>query len=488
MTDRQERERGRRWIAAITALFVAVLGTAGWYVLSRGAGRASAVEVTDAQEAIGSTVPVDLTPASEIDVAESTEVSGGTATVHTEAAGANSVAAATNGSTTDRRERTSSSLVVTVTDEKGAATSGVLLRLNGESEEFGLTDETGSLRFQLPKRIEGELELEVLGTERGRIVRPRTTKLTPPHPAERRVSLTSTVWPPPVAGDVTGTLVSETGGWPGARFFDEPNTLILELVTHADWSPRAHEDPPPRVERRATLEPLALEDGSRVLAFKFEDVPEGAYELTLSALDSYSWSATSLFVEPPMNRIELVRFDASDTSTLGFRVVDAATNEPIEDFEAWKIEQSISATNGVFMHAGPFPTEAIPLSGPLRWSLHAEGYAPAFGDERAFDTEEEGGRIVATVRLVRGWGACLCVMGPQPSVSPMRDVQVAFGGTWQRGRTDDAGLLVVYADEMPTEVEFDVRGWKIQRGSLLPVESSSARRRGFVAPFVLVPD
>lgn len=274
-------------------------------------------------------------------------------------------------------------------------------------------------------------------------------------------------WPPPVAGNISGWLRTETGSFPEGAV---PRTdhILLDLVS----------DKLPAIELRAVLEPHKDDVGGITFSFLFEDVPEGNYELTLSSLGNYRWSPTSQRVAPPVSNLEFLRFDLDAVLPLVFEVTDAETGEPVLAFEARHIKQTNSAEHGVLLHTGPIESEQFPRDLAFVWSVEAAGYAVAYGDQSAF--EEREGKRVAHVALKRGWSTRFLVMGgPQGSrPQPLAGAEIEIDGE-VAGHTDGNGGLVVSLDVEPEQVAVRYLDWEAVEGV------ATEKRRSNVTPVIL---
>lgn len=283
------------------------------------------------------------------------------------------------------------------------------------------------------------------------------------------------------AGDVRGRLRSESRAWPDLDALLQGG-VTLELVQL-----EAPEGPP--LVLRADLEPSEEPDGEIVLAFAFENVPAGRYALELSSLGPYRWAPERLVVSPPATGLELLRHDADRAEAVAFRVLDAATGEPVEGWRAWRLRRTVSETAGVLLQAGQLDLEQAAvdvIGGGLEWSLGADGYAPAFGDERAFEPGPDGtsGARVATVELQRGWATRFVVLGRDPDMRVLPGVEIELDGDVV-GRTDADGSLVARRAALPERLTVRWRDWIVERGELVACDDADARLRGHVTPVVL---
>lgn len=272
-------------------------------------------------------------------------------------------------------------------------------------------------------------------------------------------------WPPEVAGDISGWLRTESGGFP-AEALPRANHLVLDLVST--------EQPP--ITRRGALEATENARGELYYTFRFEDVPAGEYNLTLSSLGNYRWEPTSVLVSPPREGIEFLRYDLDEVLPLAFEVFDAESEEPVTDFEARHIKQTNSDEHGVFLHTGPIEGEQFPRDMPFRWSVEADGYAVAYGDERAF--VEEDGRRVAKVYLKRGWSTRFLVMGGKPRTAPLDGAEVWIDGSFVGSTGPDGGLDVALA-EAPGSVDVRYGDWTLAE------EIALFKRRSNVTPVLM---
>ncbi len=248
-------------------------------------------------------------------------------------------------------------------------------------------------------------------------------------------------WPPPSAGNITGWLRAEQGSF-SADAMPRLDHILLDLVSTEL----------PAIDMRATLLPHIDDEGGVTFSFLFEDVPEGEYNLTLSSLGNYRWDPTSLRVAPPTSGIEFLRFDLDEVLPLTFEVYDFESGEAIEEFEARHIKLTPSEEHGVLLHTGPIEASQFPRDQAFLWSLEADGYAVAYGDEHAF-AEDKDGKRVARVGLKRGWSTRFLLMGGKRGSRPrpVADGEVYLDGEFV-GRSDVNGGLVVFAEEAPEEI------------------------------------
>ncbi|HVS19608.1 MAG TPA: hypothetical protein VMT18_13475 [Planctomycetota bacterium] len=277
---------------------------------------------------------------------------------------------------------------------------------------------------------------------------------------------------PPRLSHVRGLLRSESGGWTdlsGAL----AGGVVVELVDPAE----------PGFSRRAQLEAVEERDGSTAIAFRFEGLPQGTYKLGVSSLVPEVWEPREQTVATPDAEVVVWCRDRIDRVRLSFAARDAESGEAIDAFEVMSLRQSVSQAEGVLMHAGDLHREAFPIDGRLDWSLYAEGYAPAFGDERSFEPDGAGA-WVARADLRRGWGARVVVLARDPSMRPIEGALVEADGVFV-GLTGPRGWLDVARPAAPERIS--VRWGELARSvdAPRPPDSNEARRRGQMLPVVL---
>jgi hypothetical protein len=183
----------------------------------------------------------------------------------------------------------------------------------------------------------------------------------------------------------------------------------------------------------------------------------------------------SAHVTPPASGITFTRYDKDPRLTLEFKVSDAATGDPITSFQTRNIQLTPSADNGVFLQTGPLDVNAFPIDGRFRWSLWADGYAPAFGDETAF--VREGDKRIADVRLARGWSTALLVLVRDPQARQAAGARVLVDGHVV-GTTGADGMLVVRAPSEPQSLQVELSGWHALSDPLQPFAGKTAAQRG----------
>ena len=238
---------------------------------------------------------------------------------------------------------------------------------------------------------------------------------------------------------IHGVLVSDSGA-----FRSSASALVRGL--HLDLVGRDSPD----VRQAAQLKPITNEEGALLrIEFSFDELPSEEFELTLSSLDAQEWYPKSMLVIAPAEDVEFRCLDRQETVALQFNVVDAATKEPIADWTARQFRSSVSAENGVLMHAGPLDLAAFPVTSSLAWIVEAPGYAPAMGTELSFREDPDTGDWTARVELTKGYRVRLVVLAPNPELRPAAGAQVFLDGK-SAGVTDGDGQLIIDASAAPT--------------------------------------
>ena len=267
--------------------------------------------------------------------------------------------------------------------------------------------------------------------------------------------------------EVSGHLRSRKGTW------DDLDRLIAGHV-HIELIARDRAEP----ARTAQLTRVDDPSGEVRIAFRFQGVPEGTYDLTISTTDHFRWVPASLEVTPPIKDLEIWCFDDRETLSVGFRVIDAETLEEIQGYSVWSVRTEVSEEKGVLFHAGPLEADKVPLDAPIQWRLWTDGYAPAAGDERAFAEEVEG-RWIAEVHLRRGWGRRIVVLGADPVMRPLRGARVVLDGV-EVGTTNDEGALDVELDQAPQLVSASYGDLRLEEAPFATVD-----RRAHIAVLVV---
>ena len=334
---------------------------------------------------------------------------------------------------TDERARIWSSLEF-FSSEADRPMEGVLLQMETESD--------GRFEFEVREKDMQEEAVLYLATAEGWVALEDSHHLQPQellYGCERLFE--AKAWPPPSAGNVTGWLRAEQGSF-SADAMPRLDHILIDLVSTEL----------PAIDMRATIEPHIDDEGGVTFSFLFEDVPEGEYNLTLSSLGNYRWDPTSIRVAPPVSGIEFLRFDLDEVVPLTFEVFDLESGDAIEDFEARHIKLTPSEEHGVLLHTGPIEATQFPRDQAFLWSVEADGYAVAYGDEHAF-TEEKDGKRIARVGLKRGWSTRMLLMGGKNGSRPR---PVAGGEVYLDGKyvgsSDANGGLVLFAEEAPEEI------------------------------------
>ena len=93
----------------------------------------------------------------------------------------------------------------------------------------------------------------------------------------------------------------------------------------------------------------------------------------------------------------------------------------------------------------------VPDVAPLDWFVFVPGFAPAWGDRTSL--VEDGGLLVAEVRLEAGWGARVEAQAVAPgATSPLPGVEVLLDGVLA-GTTGPDGRLHLTRQAAPGSIE-----------------------------------
>jgi hypothetical protein len=277
--------------------------------------------------------------------------------------------------------------------------------------------------------------------------------------------------PATLAGAIRGELLREGGPWT-QETLPKTGSVMLDLVPVGgpSWS------------RRAELSTERDAAGGLHLRFSFDALPRGEYELTLSSLSAWRWNPSTLRVTPPVDNVTFLRYDLDRTSQLVFKVTDRASGEAIETFQVRALSLTPSQENGVFLHTGPLETSAVPDDARFQWSLWAEGYRPAFGDESAF--VRRGGQRIAELALDRGWATKVLVLVRDPLAKPAAHAEVELDGRPQ-GYTGPDGMLALAAPKPPERLAVRLPGWRMANDPLQAYNGKNASQRGQVTIVML---
>lgn len=268
-----------------------------------------------------------------------------------------------------------------------------------------------------------------------------------------------------VAGDIHGYLLSESGEWT-KETLPKPNSVMVDLVPTRE----------PRTSLRGEITPIVDSEGRATLEFVFRDVPPGEHELTVSALDGFRWAPQSLRVSPPADGLSFVRYDKDRTLPLVFEVFDARTREAITAFKAQSVKLTVSVDNGVFMMDGPLDLGRYSIHEPFEWSVTADDYGPAYGNETAFTTYAD--RRVAQVYLTHDWATRVLALVRDPAAKPAINAEVYVDGKLA-GRTRADGVLIVRSTSPPERLEVRVAGFRQTEAPEQVLHGAGQRTRNY---------
>ena len=210
-------------------------------------------------------------------------------------------------------------------------------------------------------------------------------------------------------------------------------------------------------------------------------LPVGEYELECIGYDGPPCVRLSESrVDSPYKNLDLPPIPSSEFTRFEFDAIDARTGEFVSDARAF-----FGPGGEVWSHYGWKPGLArfeLPRNCSLRWMVEAPGYAPAFGDESAFEDTEEGPR--AHIVLEPGWGTELHFRAGSPreiledpwpwdwtfptangiagilAAPPLPHVRVEVDGL-PAGSSDSDGRLAVALKAVPQELTVLCDGWRV---------------------------
>jgi len=199
-------------------------------------------------------------------------------------------------------------------------------------------------------------------------------------------------------GEVSGTLTSETGR------FSIPTPLVL---TPSEGGVSAHKE--------VTWQ--EQEDGSLVAPFLFENVPHGAYRLSLAAAPrGYLWEPRSMEVSCPEEGIVFLCRDNLEPIDFCIRAVDASTGQAMPRIWVF-VDTRVDGDCVSRSVQGPMPSgvtvgAVFPGRTNLDWVVGAPGFAPVRGDGSSLAevSGPTGPALLAEALLEPGWGILLEVL------------------------------------------------------------------------------
>lgn len=245
----------------------------------------------------------------------------------------------------------------------------------------------------------------------------------------------------PSAGDVAGEVRFE------ARYDAH---VVVEL---------ARRDAPELV-RRVELE--ADSERATNFPFAFRGLPDGEYVVRASAPGLHRWRENDVVARPGATGLVLGAGAPAPSRPLVLRAFDAESGAPLEHFQARVDVDPITPGNRRTTRKSSILVGGVPIGAHVEWTIVAEGYVPALGDERAF--EDEGDHGVVRARLQRGFGRRVLVLDARGA--PLAHARVtaepdlaaetdAEGVAWFRGAAVPRTIVLEHG---ATRVERDVRG------------------------------
>jgi hypothetical protein len=215
---------------------------------------------------------------------------------------------------------------------------------------------------------------------------------------------------------------------------------------------------------RTTKVHWSLREGVWTGTFAIEGLLPGRYHVRVVPERPFEVGGPTPDEALPAGSDELhyVLHDDVSSVRVSFQVADAETELPLAIYE-----YQIACWRGAWFRTGTLAEGSCamtdhPSAVPFRWAIHVEGYAPAFGEDDGLP-DANGERTIA-VRLERGWGARLYVMGPGQEKEPLEGAQVSLDGV-AAGTTDAHGTLVLFTEERPNRIGVTYKDWSIDDAS-----------------------
>jgi 5-hydroxyisourate hydrolase-like protein (transthyretin family) len=198
-----------------------------------------------------------------------------------------------------------------------------------------------------------------------------------------------------IAGPIRVRVESESGTY-------EPHfTLKLTPDRPDDGSPR------PGSERSGVGQWKSV-DGRKIAFVEFPDLPVDVYRLSIDKQDWFQWDPPVLKLQPPIEEARIRILDSIPHADLAVRAIDRSSGQIIV---RGTLTLEFAGGKQAARQYGDNITEPLlrdlPIERKLFWRLDVPGYAPATGDERAFNIEERWkGRStrVAEIELTQGFG------------------------------------------------------------------------------------
>jgi hypothetical protein len=208
-------------------------------------------------------------------------------------------------------------------------------------------------------------------------------------------------------------------------------------------------------------------------------VPFGEYMLTVlepwSTTPERVWTPVAVAIERPETIALIESHEPTDKSMCIVEVVDGDSGQPVPRFEFLdyaylrdELRNETPATFNVRDQSVRIDRPRVAIETDLQhWMVTADGYQPAWGDERAFQQDSSGSqRKHCVVRLHRGWGALVfaCRDEETGAMRPMRGATV-IGDGQTLGVTDFDGLVGVSALSRPACVKIDRSGYHVVKAT-----------------------
>jgi len=310
----------------------------------------------------------------------------------------------------------------------------------GELEWDDLGDESGE---------DGRFRVDGLASGAHDLVLARGQYRAPPRRVELRPGwndLGTLVLDPPAGGIVRGEVVTDDG--------DDPRALLVltDLASGA------------RQYAVTDFQLFGASDGRS--AFVFDPVPAGEYELHPIGILGERFEPARRHLSGPAEGLEF-RAVGPRGGGWAFRVTDAASHAPVEEFGV------LACTEGIWWGWDGAVDDPVPFAGE-RLLVCAEGYraAPVAPDApfEATTREEHGQRVevrVVEVELERGWSRSVLCRSSESGMTgelaaffapPLAGVRVLSDGQ-PAATTDATGFALLSLSAAPRRIEVALPGW-----------------------------
>lgn len=215
-----------------------------------------------------------------------------------------------------------------------------------------------------------------------------------------------------------------------------------------------------------TVREFTRESNAREIAFVFDQLEPVEYELGARAAGVYRWERELQRARPGGEPVVFVPELARDSANVVLWGLDAQSGSLVTHFRArldfGAPERASTSSPRYDAEVGYTGFSLVPVHEPFEWTVVAEGYRPEHGDARALQ-RRPGGHFIIEAHLRRGWGAELRVLDARDE-QPLANVEVVADGA-HLARTDARGRARIELERAPTELRFELAGWRLEGGT-----------------------